>query len=311
MKRASVWSLVLLLALLAYLGFTLLYTTVFQDSGATQLVSQATPLPTFTPSPTATVLVLIKATEAPTPEPTSTSTPTPTATPIDLPTATPTATPTPLSPQVVSSITVNIRAGPGTNYPVIGSLLAANPLLVIGRNEPGTWWQVQQPDGPAGWVAASVVEARNVEGIPLASVPPPPEPTVTPVPPTPVPVTYQFEPTGWYGDVNYGLTRFLGNITDVNGNPVDGVFVEAQCGDFRVISNPSGPVGWGSFNESSTWPPGFYDITLDTKPIPCHWRLTVVATADRETVLARLSETIEVETTLDQSIIVANWRKNW
>ncbi|MCP4529081.1 MAG: hypothetical protein GY833_24695, partial [Aestuariibacter sp.] len=79
----------------------------------------------------------------------------------------------------------------------------------------------------------------------------------------------------------------------------------------RIISNPSGPVGWGPFNESHTWPPGFYDITLDTRPIPCHWFLTVVATEDRQTATARLSKVVEVETTIDKSIITANWRKNW
>ena len=96
-----------------------------------------------------------------------------------------------------------------------------------------------------------------------------------------------------------------------HGNAVDGAFVEARCGSFHVISNPSGPVGWGPFNESHTWPPGFYDITLDTKPIVCNWTLAVVETSDKENVSAYLSEQVPVETTADQSIIVANWQKNW
>ncbi|MCP4361183.1 MAG: hypothetical protein GY796_24510, partial [Chloroflexi bacterium] len=136
-------------------------------------------------------------------------------------------------------------------------------------------------------------------------------PTATPIPPPPTLPKFQFEPTGWYDDTNYGLTRFLGNITDVNGNPANGVTVEAQCGTYRIISNPSGPVGGFDSNDSADDPPGFYDITVDKRPIPCKWQLTVVYTEDGQTVLSTLSETVEVEVTADSSIITANWRKNW
>ncbi|MEW5957535.1 MAG: SH3 domain-containing protein [Chloroflexota bacterium] len=321
MKKVTLWGLVIVFGLLFYLAFTLLFTVFFREfSRRGYFDTASSPPPTMTPGPVVTAQVVAVITpEALPPSPTFTPLPSPTppatstATPLP-PTATPlpsTATPLPL-PQVASAVTVNVRSGPGTNYPVIGSLPPGVSVAVVGRNEGSTWWQIQGPDGSTGWVAGAVVQASNVgAGIPVAAAPPPPQPpTPTPVPATPQP-KYQYEPTGWYGDTNYGLTRFLGTITDTNGNPVDGVFVEARCGDFRVISNPSGPVGWGPFNESHTWPPGFYDITLDTKPIACHWILSVVETPDKETVAARLSEEVEVETTHDQSIIVANWRKNW
>jgi uncharacterized protein YgiM (DUF1202 family) len=207
-----------------------------------------------------------------------------------------------------------VRGGPGTNYPVVASLPPGVGVNIVGRNEAGTWWQIEGPDGSTGWVADSVVETSNTGGAPVVAAPAPPapaQPAPTPVPPAPEKPKYQYEPTGWYGDRNYGLTRFLGDIKDANGNPIDGVFVEARCGSFRVISNPSGPVGWGPFNESNTWPPGFYDITLDNKPIVCKWVLSVVETPDKQNVSARLSEEVEIETTVEQSIIVANWRKNW
>ncbi|MCP4308115.1 MAG: SH3 domain-containing protein, partial [bacterium] len=158
-------------------------------------------------------------TPSPTPTPTLTSVP-PEPTPTDLPTATP--TPTALPPQAVSATTVNVRSGPGTNYPVIGSMSPATPLVVTGQNEEHTWWQVQQADGSTGWVAASVVEASGTDGSPIVQTPSPPHPTATPIPPPPTLPKFQFEPTGWYDDTNYGLTRFLGNITDVNGNPANG-----------------------------------------------------------------------------------------
>jgi hypothetical protein len=197
---------------------------------------------------------------------------------------------------------VNVRAGPGTAYPIVAQLPINVPAPVVGRNAEATWWQIQGPDRATGWVAGSVVQTLNTGGVPVVAFAPPPVPP-TPVPtPTPEKPKYQFEPTGWFDDTNYGLTRFLGNISDTSGNPVNGVYVRAQCGDFSVISHPSGTTGW---------PPGFYDITLDTKPIPCKWLLSVVASNDEKTVQAVLSEVIQIETTIDKSIVTANWRKNW
>jgi len=103
----------------------------------------------------------------------------------------------------------------------------------------------------------------------------------------------------------------LGTITDKNGSPVNGVFVRAGCGDYSTISYPSGPVGWGPLRVGADWPPGFYDVTVDTKPVPCIWTLSVVETDDRKTVKAVLSEEVPVEITLKKSIVTANWRKNW
>jgi hypothetical protein len=289
----------------------LLFRTLFQDITERRQAAR-TPAPTFTLPPAVPVVVVATSTpDLPTPSPTSS--PTPEATPTEAPTRTPTLTPPPARPQAVASITVNVRSGPGTNFPVIATLPPNVPIAIVGRNDSATWWQIEGPDGSRGWVAASVVQASPNVDVPIAQAPAlPAQPSPTPAPPAPTPKpAYQYEPTGWFDDTNYGLTRFLGTITDVNGNPVNGVFVEAQCGDFRVISYPSGPVGWGPFNLSHDWPPGFYDITLDTKPIACHWFLSVVETPDKQTVTARLSEIIEVETTIDKSIITANWRKNW
>ena len=321
LRKVSMWSAIILLGLILYLVFTLLFTAIFREVNNRRIAaSPPAPTPTFTSIPIATPIVVFTATpppESPSPTASPTPEPTPTEAPTETPTSLPTDTPTVVLPRLIASRTVNVRAGPGTNYPVIDTLPSNVPLVIIGQNEQGTWWQAQSPDGRIGWVADSVVDAdRNVD-VPIVRPSPLPPPSPTAVPPqaptlTPVPqASHQYEPTGWYADTNYGLTRFLGTITDANGNPVNGVFVEAQCGDFRIISNPSGPVGWGPFGESHDWPPGFYDITLDTKPIACHWFLSVVETPDKETVTARLSEVIEVETTIHESIITANWRKNW
>lgn len=301
MQKARFFSLMILILLSIYLAATALFAWFFRTQGAVVQLTR-TPAPTFTPVPTAAAVVTIP-TQTPTLLPTVTLTlaPTPTPPPTDTPLP-PTNTPTPARPQVVAANVVNVRGGPGTNYPVITQLPANLAVTVVGRNNQGSWWQIQGPDDSTGWVAGSVVQASNVDNVPVVAAPPPPvtpTPTFTPVPPKP---QHQFEPTGWFNDTNLGLTRFLGNITDAGGGPVNGVYVRAQCGDFSVISNPSG---------STTWPPGFYDITLGNKPIACQWHLTVVATDDQKTVKGELSEAVLVETTIDKSIVTANWRKNW
>jgi uncharacterized protein YgiM (DUF1202 family) len=310
MQKARYISLIVLFILILYLGATALFAWLFRVRREVVEITR-TPAPTFTPAPapTATAIVMI-----PTPLSTATAAPTvtpsptvPPATPTPVP---PTPTPTPVRPQLVAANTVNVRSGPGTNYPVVASLPPNLTVPITGRNNEASWWQISNADGATGWVANSVVQASHIANVPVVVAPPPP-PTSTPeATPTPEKPKYQFEPTGWYNDTNYGLTRFLGNITDPAGNPVNGVYVQASCGGFSVISNPSGPVG-GLNGGGAFWPPGFYDITLATKPVPCKWVLTIVATDDQRTAKAALSEPIEVEVTYDKSIVTANWRKNW
>jgi len=326
MKKFTIWSLIIILSFVVcaiYLQIMNLFWQQLNQPSTAVAISTSKPLPTFTTQPTnlanqptaTPITVVEQSTNTPSATETPSVTPTlePSATPTPLP-ATATATPSAIIPQAAAENTVNLRGGPGTNYPVVGSLAAGNTTMVIGRNAEGTWWLVQGETGNKPWIAGSVVTISNAEHVPIVQAPPTPVPTVTPTPAvtaTPTQSPHQFEATGWYGSHNAGLTRFLGTITDLEGNPVNGAFVEAQCGSYKIISNPSGPVGWPPFWESADWSPGFYDITIDNKPVPCMWRLTVVHTEDRETVLAYLSETVEVEITPAESIIMANWRKNW
>lgn len=317
--KARYWSLAIILILVNYLIFASLFTQlVDNDFGGKR--STRIPAPTFTPAPAQPPSIIIP-TLTPVP-----AVPTPTATRVvsdDNPSAQienslPAEEPN-IEPQLIAPGTVNIRSGPGTNYQVVGALNANAPVQVLGRNQDASWWQIEITDGSTGWVASSVVSTSNTDSVPVAEAPPPPvapaavavQPAADAPPPAPEKPKYQYEPTGWYDDGNAGLTRFLGDIKDVNGNPVNGVFVQAKCGNFSAISFPSGPVGWGQFREGRDWPAGFYDLTVDTKPVPCIWTLTVVDTDDRQTVKAVLSESIPVEITAEKSIVTANWRKNW
>jgi uncharacterized protein YraI len=317
------WSLAIILILINYLIFATLFTRLLETDFSLTYATR-TPIPTFTPAP-AQPFIIVPTLTPPTPVPTATATRVLSSPGLggegDSASATGNSPDSPASaqsahqPSLVAPGSVNIRSGPGINYAVIGTLNANTPMPITGRNGDSSWWQIKITNDTQGWVSNAVVSASNINGVPLVQAPSPPSPTPVPAQPAasnpPPKPKYQFEPTGWWDDGNKGLTRFYGNIVDANNNPVDGVFVRASCGDYSTISYPSGPVGWGPYNESHDWPPGFYDVTVDTKPVPCIWILTVVDTDDRETVKAELSEAVPVEVTNDKSIIIAGWRKNW
>ena len=48
---------------------------------------------------------------------------------------------------VTTSQTVNLRGGPGTGYSRVGQLRAGQTLPILGKNQDGSWWQVQMSSG--------------------------------------------------------------------------------------------------------------------------------------------------------------------
>src|SRR5690606_20800771 len=99
---------------------------------------------------------------APTAAPTATAEPSPVATPavIVLPDGVPGATTVPAR--------MNVRGGPGTNYPVVASVAAGTTFEIVGLNPGSTWYQVRVPDReePA-WVFANLtVLSGSLEGVP-------------------------------------------------------------------------------------------------------------------------------------------------
>lgn len=148
-----------------------------------------TPSPTLTFTPSATFTATSTPTNAPTLAPTTgateevsaTPTRTPSATPTPEPDATsaPTLTPTmavgdELVAVVIAPTRINVRAGPGTNFPVIGSAGPGDRLPVLGFNEGRTWVNVEIPGPRSGWVSASLVRIEgDTSAIPVVSVPRP------------------------------------------------------------------------------------------------------------------------------------------
>lgn len=170
--------------------------------------------------------------------PESTATPTPLATATLAPTATPTLTPTPPAtstpeppplfnvnqalPAPACGVTptgdvVNLRAGPSTNFPVMGLLPPRNWVLAAALDATGGWYQIRLAGTVADgtWVAASVVTLQqpctctpgSICTVLTPTPPPPPGQCVIsaaavvpvfPQPSTAVGVTGQLNPDGTF-----------------------------------------------------------------------------------------------------------------
>jgi hypothetical protein len=84
---------------------------------------------------------------------------------------------------------INVRGGPGTNYPALGALLPNTSALVFGRSPDNLWFQINT-GSVIGWVSAAVVVVSgNCAGVPVVQ-PPTLPPTVpftatSPAPPSP------------------------------------------------------------------------------------------------------------------------------
>jgi hypothetical protein len=65
----------------------------------------------------------------------------------------------------------NLRAGPGTDYILVGAAQPGDRLPIRGRTEAGDWWLVSAGAGTA-WIFGELVEVQNAVSIPIAPAPP-------------------------------------------------------------------------------------------------------------------------------------------
>ena len=229
------------------------------------------PTPTFTPTTAPTATQPPAQSIAPTATPVQAAEAPPTATLPPTSTSSPTDTPEP-KPMVAAGKQINVRGGPGTNYPVVGSMSNGEDALIVGKNDAGDWWQIRLSDGILGWVYNAIVSLKgDVAGVPLAANIPTPPPTFTPAaPPTP---TTPPQPAG----PDFRLTRhhllsvqenegfFDGpsihcggkhdlrvTVVDAAGNPLNGVTVRSLYTNEEHVTGEKGP-GMVEFN---LYPPG-------------------------------------------------------
>jgi uncharacterized protein YraI len=77
----------------------------------------------------------------------------------------------------VSVSNLNVRSGPGTNYPSFAVVHYGQVLYLLGRNESTSWLQVRLGNGQQGWVMRQYVSAspEDIAHLPMRDNPPPPQ----------------------------------------------------------------------------------------------------------------------------------------
>ena len=55
---------------------------------------------------------------------------------------------------------MNVRGGPGTDHPVIGTAVAGRRFPIVGQNSAGDWWQIFY-EGRLGWIYGGLVTATG------------------------------------------------------------------------------------------------------------------------------------------------------
>ncbi len=78
---------------------------------------------------------------------------------------------------VISSPLVNVRAGPGTNYPILTTVERGQEFEIVGQNDAGDWWRFCCINDAPAWVINELVETDGaVDDLPVsdavAAVPP-------------------------------------------------------------------------------------------------------------------------------------------
>ena len=103
---------------------------------------------------------------------------------VQIPTvAIPTVTGTPLGTMATAGSDqdqINVRAGPSTDYPIVGVLIAGQQVPALGRSVGGLWIQIDYPgvSGGVAWVYAPLVDVSG--NLPIVEPPPTPTPRTTP-----------------------------------------------------------------------------------------------------------------------------------
>jgi hypothetical protein len=78
---------------------------------------------------------------------------------------------------VVASDTLNVRGGPGTNYPVVGQLKRGDTVVITGRSADGKWAKLGFTDVAEAWASAQYLTINiDFASVEVAAAPPAPTP---------------------------------------------------------------------------------------------------------------------------------------
>jgi uncharacterized protein YraI len=145
---------------------------------------------------------------------------------------------------VVTSSFLNVRGGPGANFPIVGRLANGAALNLVGRNAESSWAQISIPGGVQGWVSTRYIAASVlIDSLPVTS-----NTGVSPDFPQPVP------PQGGQTGVvtSFGLSVRFGPGLAYGRFDIlrqgEGVSLIGRSGDSRwlLVQLANGLTGWVS-----------------------------------------------------------------
>jgi hypothetical protein len=148
---------------------------------------------------------------------------------------------------LTSGQVVNLREGPGTNYPVVGQLSPSNRYDVTGKNEDGSWWQLDY-NGAKAWVIGQLVSAAGDTNT-VAVATDIPEAPAAPAGGAAAPVVAAPPPSGG-GNFGYGVQAHMvhndqaGQVMAMTRDMGFG-WVKQQV-EWRVFEGSQGAIDFGS-----------------------------------------------------------------
>jgi uncharacterized protein YraI len=193
---------------------------------------------------------------APAPVATAAATITVTATEV----VTPVAAATPVPPAATTAVTpttttdANLRAGPGTEFPIIGGTIVGQAINIVGRNADSTWFRLDN----TGWIFGELVANPPApETVPVVNadgtvVEPATAPTTEPVPaeggglplPTPTPAAGATGATETTAAVTGANAAYIGDVQaiiaryDGVAQTMDALLAEATANN-AVLTTPA------------------------------------------------------------------------
>ena len=191
-------------------------------------------VPTFTPAPPGPA-----AAQAQQPLPTAAQgqavPPTATTAPTDTPPPAPSAARFTVKTDLAAPA-VNVRSGPSTAFPPLGTIPKGAQHEISGRNAENTWYAFSF-NGQQGWVYMGLLNVENAhlitqaQNIPNTPVPPPPAPTATPVPAAQAPADpcanihcfFWLRNQDFRGNGGSELKLYIGFVHEGRGDEIQGI----------------------------------------------------------------------------------------
>lgn len=177
------------------------------------------------------------------------------------PATSPIPTPEPGAATVTTVTYVNVRSGPGTQYPIYFVTEPGATGHAVGITENGAWYAIRLPTAISGsgvgWISAAYVIPANTDGLPILAPPPLPPGVELPPPDASAPTVSNFEPLNVRSGPgtqypSYGVAP-VGSSAPVIGISADGTWYVVSVSttlspdgigwvnkNYVVLSNPSG-----------------------------------------------------------------------